>query len=122
MGQIRSEEKEKAEFLRAAAAMYDELRAWRKQNLEASFDEIAEQVTPRRRALMGRLLRQLAVEADERIEAPLCEQCGAAMRYRGTPGRAIGHREGEVGLERAYYYCDSCQRGLFPPRPATATE
>jgi hypothetical protein len=122
MGQTHGAEQEKAEFLRAAEAMYDELRAWRKKNLDASFDEIADQVTPRRRRLMGRLLKQLAIEADGRVEAPVCEQCGERMRYRGTPERAVGHREGDVELVRAYYYCDSCERGLFPPRPSVETE
>jgi hypothetical protein len=47
MGQTQSAEK--AEFLQAAEAMYEELHAWRECHLDASFDEIAEQVTPRRR-------------------------------------------------------------------------
>ena len=119
MGQTKSAEQEKAEFLRAAEAMYEELHAWRDKHLDASFDEIADQVTPQRRKLVAKLLEQLAVQADQRVEAPVCEQCGQAMRYRGTPERAVSHREGDVEMERAYYYCDSCERGLFPPRPAT---
>src|SRR5215207_6654697 len=116
MGQTKGVEQEKAEFLRAAEAMYEELHAWREKHLDASFDEIADQVKPRRRVLMGKLLEQLAVRADERIEAPVCEACGKAISYRGTPERDVSHREGDVELERAYYYCDSCEGSLFPPR------
>lgn len=122
MGQTQSAKQEKAEFVRAAEAMYEELHAWREKHLDASFDEIADQVTPRRRVLIAKLLEQLAVKADERIEAPVCEQCGKAMSYRGTPVRGVSHREGEVGLTRAYYYCDPCAGGLFPPRPQIETE
>jgi methionyl-tRNA synthetase len=122
MGETKSAKQEKVEFLRAAEAMYEELHAWREEHLDASFDEIADQVTPQRRRLVAKLLEQLAVKADERIEAPLCEQCGEVLRYRGTPQRDVSHREGEVGLERAYYYCDHCERGLFPPRPSAQTE
>jgi hypothetical protein len=122
MEQTKSAEQLKAEFVCAAEAMYEELQAWREKHLEASFDEIAEQVTPRRRVLMAKLLEQLAVKADERIEVPVCEQCGETMRYRGTPERGVAHREGDVGLKRAYYYCDHCERGLFPPRPQTQAE
>jgi hypothetical protein len=121
MGQTKSAEQEKAEFLRAAEAMYEDLHAWREKHLDASFDEIADQVTPRRRKLVAKLLEQLAVKGDERVEAPVCEQCGKAMSYRGTPERGVSHREGEVGLERAYYYCDPCEEGLFPPRPKAET-
>jgi hypothetical protein len=122
MGQPKSAEQEKAEFLRAAEAMYEEMHAWREKHLDASFDEIADQVTPRRRKLVAKLLEQLAVKADERIEAPMCAQCGKTMRYRGTPARDVSQREGDVELERAYYYCDHCEAGLFPPRPSTQAE
>ena len=52
-------EKEQAEFMAAVAEMYAELRQWRANHPRASFDEIAAQVTPRRRELMGQLLNQL---------------------------------------------------------------
>src|SRR5215203_423385 len=116
------EEQEKAEFLRSAEAMYERLQKWRSQNLEASFDEIADQVTPQRRELMGVLLKQLAEKADEKVQAPLCEQCGREMVYKGTPQRGVVHSEGESGLERAYYHCADCESGLFPPGSTTQTE
>lgn len=122
MGQTHSTDQDKAAFVRAAEAMYEELVAWRQQHPEASFDEIAEQVTPRRQALLGPLLAQLAETADERVAAPLCEGCQQAMRYKGTPQRQVAHREGEAELRRTYWYCDSCGQGLFPPGPPTETE
>lgn len=112
----------KAAFLREAERMYDELHGWRAENLDASFDEIGDRVTPYRRALVSKLLEGLAVEADERIEARMCETCGATMRYRGDPTRCVGHREGEVTMARAYYYCEQCGGSLFPPGPTTETE
>lgn len=122
MGEAGKREGDKAAFLREAERMYDELHAWRAEHLDASFDEIGDQVTPYRRGLVSKLLEQLAVAADERVEAPVCEQCGQAMRYRGTPERTVGHREGEAALERAYYYCDQCGVSLFLPGPTPATE
>jgi hypothetical protein len=121
MGKSRREAEEEAEFLRAAAAMYKRLQAWRSENLDASFDEIAEQVTPQRRELMGVLLKQLAEKADEKVQAPLCEGCGGAMVYKGTPRRGVVHSEGESGVERAYYHCADCESGLFPPGPSPQT-
>lgn len=52
--------KEKEAYLARVVEMYDELRQWREEHPEGSIDEIARQVTPRRRALMGKLLKQLA--------------------------------------------------------------
>jgi hypothetical protein len=117
MSKVRQVEKE--EFLRAAEAMYERLQTWRSQNLDASFDEIADQVTPQRRELMGVLLKQLAEQADEKLHAPQCEQCGREMLYKGTVDKGVVHSEGEAGVERAYYHCPDCQSGLFPPRPTT---
>src|SRR3954471_24962381 len=104
--------REEAEFLQAAATMYKRLQAWRSQNLDASFDEIAEQVTPQRRELMGVLLKQLAEKADEQVQAPECESCGREMVYKGRPTRGVVHSEGESGLARAYYHCPDCESGL----------
>lgn len=122
MGRSSREEQEEADFLQAAASMYERLQAWRSQHLDASFDEIAEQVTPQRRELMGILLKQLAEKADEQVHAPACESCGQEMVYKGTPSRGVVHSEGESGLERAYYHCPDCESGLFPPGPSSQTE
>ena len=116
MGQAK-EEKDRAEFMKAASEMYEELRQWRGQHLEASIDEIAEQITPKRRELMGHLMVQLAGQHGdgEVIEGLSCPECGEAMSYKGKPRRDVIHKEGEEALVRSYYYCARCQAGLFPP-------
>ena len=109
---------EKAAFLREAEAMYEELRAWREAHPEATFDEIAGQVTPRRRALMGELLEQLALQqGDGKYAEAVCPDCGKGMESRGVRRRGVIHAEGESKLERAYHHCPECGRGLFPPGP-----
>ncbi len=108
----------KAEYMRAAEAMYEELREWREAHPEASFDEIAAQVTPKRRELMGELLGQLAQQqGDGRYEATLCESCGETLSASGRRKRRIVHAEGEVEVVRAYHHCAECGSGLFPPGP-----
>lgn len=122
MERTRSREHEKAEFLLKAGAMYEELRTWRAGHMDASFDEIANEVTPRRRELMGKLLKQLAEAADERVEAPICEGCEKPMRYKGASARWVNHREGDSRLERGYYYCEACESTFFPPGPTTSVD
>lgn len=99
------------------AEMHKELVAWREAHPEASFDEIAAQVAPRRRRLMGALLEELALQHGNGYELAgvCCPQCGEGLVYKGTPEREVLHREGETRLTRAYYYCPHCQRGFFPP-------
>ena len=100
--------------------MYEELYEWREQHPEASFDEIANQVTPRRLGLMGELMSQLALQvgSGEEVEGLICEQCGQALTYKGKPRRGVEHLEGPAQLERAYYHCPHCKGGIFPPGPA----
>jgi DNA-directed RNA polymerase subunit RPC12/RpoP len=113
---------EKAAFLREAEAMYEELRAWRERHPEASFDEIAAQVTPQRRKLMGVLLNQLSVQhGDGRYAEGTCPTCGERMEASGQRGRQVAHPEGETELERAYHRCPECDSGLFPPGRTTSS-
>ena len=114
---IANQEKERAAFLETVGAKYDELRQWRAQHPEASFDEIAGQVTSRRRDLMGQLLGQLACQHGdgEAVEGVPCPDCGEMMSYKGRPKRTVEHLEGETILERVYYSCAQCESGLFPP-------
>lgn len=98
-------------------AMYEELRQWRAAHPEASLDEIAAQVSPRRRDLMGALLMELALQHGDGAvpEGFVCERCGRALSYKGCAEREVIQLEGEGELTRAYYYCAHCEGGVFPP-------
>ena len=118
MSTTRQYDRVEDELTAGMRAMYRELYEWRASHPEASFDEIAAQVTPRRRALMGLLVEQLSVQhgRGEVVEGRLCEQCGTGLKYVGQPKREVEHYlEGEIELRRAYYYCARCQSGIFPP-------
>lgn len=111
-------EREKAELLKQFEQMYEELRSWRVGHPEASFDELAAQATPRRRALLGQLLAELAClgSGEEMVMGVECEECGQEMRNKGEFKRGVVHYlEGETKLKRAYYVCGECQTGFFPP-------
>jgi hypothetical protein len=118
MGTKKSEARRQAEFVAAAEAMYVRLRAWRAAHLEASFDEVGDEVTRERRELMGLLLGELAAQPEEAWEAAaVCSSCGRELTPKGKQPRGVSHLEGEVQVDREYHYCDECHSGLFPPRP-----
>ena len=97
--------------------MLADLQAWREAHPGATLDEIANEVTPRRRALIGVLLEHLALQQGNGsvAEGVVCPECGATMRYKGEAAREVLHLEGDMSLARAYYHCPHCERGLFPP-------
>jgi hypothetical protein len=115
----REEGQDKKRLQDAFEEMYEELYEWREKHPEASFDEIANQVTPRRRELMGKLLAQLALQHGSGVvvEGLVCEECGGPLEYKGDPQRDVEHLEGESELNRAYYHCPHCEGGVFPPGP-----
>ena len=118
MGTTKSEATRQGEFAAAAEAMYVRLRAWRAAHLEASFDEIGDQVTQERRQLMAVLVGELAAQPEEVLAAAeVCSSCGEELAPKGKQVRGVSHLEGEVPVVREYHYCDECQSGLFPPRP-----
>lgn len=112
----------KETFMAAAGKMYEELSVWRAAHKAASFDEIAEQVTPQRQQLMGQLLTALAEQEGqgEYVTERSCPQCGHVLHYKGLKRRTVGHAEGSAKLTRGYHRCDQCGHGFFPSGPDVA--
>lgn len=122
MKRTRSEEAKRAEFGEAAEGMHERLRAWRRAHPDATFDEIAEQVQRERQGLMGSLLEELTAATESVPLDPVCPNCGEGVQNKGQKKRQVLHREGEMRLERNYYYCPACQQGFFPSGPELGVE
>lgn len=45
----------------------------------------------------------------------VCAVCGRRMHRKGRRKRRVISQAGEGQLERAYYYCEHCGKGAFPP-------
>jgi len=83
-------------------------------------------------AVVGELkfeLTSLLVESMVEVQAkrqrgpgPVCPGCGQEMHYKGVKRREVVTTQGEIDLSRAYYYCERCHRGLFPPGPTIGSE
>jgi len=95
--------------------MHERLWSWRREEAEASFDEIMERVRQEREAMMKPLLEELVGEAGEVDVDVSCPECGERAQNKGKKKKEIQHREGAVEVNRAYYYCPSCQQGFFSP-------
>ena len=61
-------------------------------------------------------------EAVHPVPGPSCPTCEQEMRYKDMKTVTVEGRLGITELERAYYYCDRCRSGLFPPRSAAELE
>lgn len=69
------------------------------------------------REIQNQVLQRLVEtkQAREEKDRPACPQCQQPMTYKGQQRRRVVTEDGEIEVERAYYYCATCREGLFPP-------
>jgi len=107
----------KAQMMAAAEEAIDELVRKTEAKEHLTLSEIEELVRTAGEAVMTRLTGQLVEAEAQEDESANCPECGEPMRYKGKRGRNLITETGEVRVERAYYYCPACRRGVFPPGP-----
>lgn len=114
------------------ATVEEELKARLMAELEGEIERVLAEVGDRRqvtlteiervvgeagRRLQQRVAEQLVEEAaqaqgQERVS---CPDCGGKLRYKGQKARWVATTSGEVKVERGYFYCEDCGKGIFPP-------
>jgi len=72
--------------------------------------------------VMQEVTQQLAAEQGQQKRGHVCPECGQRMKYKGQKGKNLLTETGEIRLERGYYYCLNCRRGIFPPGPPTGLD
>ncbi len=111
----------KAELQAEAERLIDALLDWTDQTDAPDLTAIEDEVLKLRQQFAEKLA-EAAVDRQATV-APLtvkCPQCGRPMHpKKKRQRRRVQSRVGGVPLQRAYYYCDPCRVGLFPPGPAT---
>ena len=117
----RSQAEMKAELMKQAEAVIDELIEWQAEAEKPNFNQVEEKVLELRQRLSEEMTR-VTVEgqgAVRPVPGPACPDCQREMRYKGMKDNTVSSWVGDVTYERGYYYCDHCRGGLFPPGPTT---
>jgi uncharacterized protein with PIN domain len=113
----KSKKEMKANFLKEAEKIFDELMAWDDATVEPNLREIETKVLELRKRL-GEDLARVTVSRQEKrqpAEKQICEGCGEQMENKGLKRKGVESLVGEIELEREYYYCKKCKQGNFPP-------
>lgn len=114
----------KAELQTEAERLIDALLDWTEQTEAPNLTQIEDEVLK----LRQQFAEKLAAAAVDRQATtdPLtvkCPKCARPMHQKKKrQRRRVESRVGGVALQRAYYYCQTCRVGLFPPGPATASD
>lgn len=98
----------------------EQLRQWRREHPQATFDEIDAEVARQYARLHAEVVAELstagtgASAGGERVRCPACQR---PMQRRGQRQRRVLTRRGvEAQLVRDYDVCPACGAGVFPPR------
>jgi uncharacterized protein with PIN domain len=107
----------KARLLAEAEAAIEKLLTERVDPRTASLADIERVALNAGQQLEEAIATTLAAESALELPPwPICPQCGQKLANKGKRKRRVVTRAGELEVERSYYYCASCRRGLFPPR------
>lgn len=112
----------KARMMAEAEEAIDRLLAGRSKKQDLQLSDIERLVREAGQAVMERFTAELVEVEGQAEEGGICPKCGGRARYKGRKVRDVVTETGEVCLERAYYYCPTCRKGFFPPRPPLAAE
>ena len=107
----------KAELMRAAERTIDELLNWNEAAEQPNLSQIERVVLDLRKELSEQMSETVIAsqEAVRPVPGPACAGCQQEMSYKGMHPKTVTSWIGDLTLERAYYYCDQCKGGLFPP-------
>ena len=113
----KSKKQLKANFLKEAEKVFDELMAWDEAIVEPKMREIEMKILEMRKRLGEDLARGIVSRQEKRqpAEKQICEGCGGQMENKGLKRKVTESMVGVIELEREYYYCVKCKQGYFPP-------
>lgn len=112
-----SREKTKARLMIQAEGLIDELLDWSAGAIEPNLTQI-EGVELELRRRFGEEMALAVIGQQESklpVRGPRCPQCQREMEYKGQKEKVVESWVGRLRLERGYYHCPDCRRGLFPP-------
>jgi uncharacterized protein with PIN domain len=107
----------KADLMRQAEVLVEELLDWNEQTDEPTLTQI-EEVILRLRQRLSEQMGLAVIESQEvtrPVSSPRCPTCQGEMHYKDMKDNTVESRIGHLALTRGYYYCETCHTGLFPP-------
>lgn len=112
------------EFANRATELWDSVNTWYREHPEATYDEMEAKLGEERRDFFGQFVVQSLRQGDlgAAPEAPLCQECGKPMKFKGYVKKTVHGLETDAQIPRAYYVCPTCKVGFSPPRPTSPPE
>jgi hypothetical protein len=113
-----TDEELKARMKAKAEAEIERLFSEKRPPEEIKLSDIERAVYRAGEAIQAELTVGLVEQVSQRepaVPGPVCPQCGHEMHYKGLKPKQVITETGTVTVRRAYYYCETCRSGHFPP-------
>ncbi len=103
----------KAKLLAEAEASIKQMLSDERMSERMTISEIEDVIGEMENDFRQRVLQEVMGEQEE--QAMSCPECGGRLRNKGKHSKRVVSLRGESDLERAYYQCEDCGKGIFPP-------
>lgn len=105
----------KQEAVKRIMAEAQAVLEWSKEHPGSTLQELEEQVLKAVNAIRAELME--AAVAEQGVGEPLAARCSCGGRwvFKGYKERQVMSTLGSIRIRRAYYICERCGAGLFPP-------
>ena len=114
---MQSRADQKAKLMKEAEEEIEKLLDWMEETERPDLSSIEGIVLKLRKRIGERMAEEVigSQESVRLVPGPPCPDCKEEMPYKGMKEKSVTSLVGELNLNRGYYYCAHCRRGLFPP-------
>ena len=106
----------KASLLAEIEDELDKALDWQEKAESPNLTAFENQVLSIRNSIGLRVLREVIRDEEKEMAGERhCPRCKKPMQRKGKRPQVIETRLGTLELEREYFYCKTCQEGIFPP-------
>jgi anaerobic glycerol-3-phosphate dehydrogenase len=92
------------------------LLQWAQEHPQCKLSELEERVQKVKTAIGAQLLEAAVAQQGQVGLAEERCSCGGAWVFAGYRKRQVMTSQGVICVKRAYYTCERCGQGFFPPR------
>jgi len=103
----------KAKLLAEAEASIDKMLSDKRVSQKMTLTEIEDVIGDLETDFRQRVLNEVVGEQEN--EMPSCPDCRGKLRNIGKRTKRLVTLRGETEIERTYYQCEDCGKGVFPP-------
>ncbi len=112
---MNEQEELKARLMKEVEEVIDRMLANKPESRDITLRYAEKTAVATGEKLKAVIAQELLKEYGGQGEGVDCPGCGQRLGMKDYRSRRVVTEAGEVEVRRAYYYCEECRKGIFPP-------